>query len=134
MSATAITVKLNVGIVDRIRQDPELHSAVKQATEYLEELLADPNTEVERRELMWGCSDHTPPFIAAHISEWDHYGRRDAQFLEKSSRLLDPGIRDYLMSVLVGQLHRAKFFQIGTVIDRGIKELAREEERNGHAH
>ena len=134
MSATATKPTLNVGIVESIRQNPEILSAVKQATEYLEDLLDAADSEVEGRELMWGCSDHTPPFIAAHISEWDHYGRREAQFLEKSSRLLDPGIRDYLMSVLVSQLHRAKFFQIGTVIDQGIRELEQAEERNGHAH
>ncbi len=134
MSAMVDTkTNLSVEIAEPIRQIPHLLAAVQHATEYLRELLDVSDSEVDGRELAWGCSDHTPPLILAHISEWDRYGRRQSQFLEKSSRLLDPGIRDYLMSRLMSQLHRERFLQIGKVIDRGIKELEQEEEQNGHA-
>lgn len=131
MSAIAIKTILTVGVAEPIRLNAELHSAVKKATEYLEELLDAPEMQVDQRELRWGYSETSPPEIIAHLAEWDRYGHRQAQFTTTANRLRDPVSRDVSMGRLASQLLRQKYFQIGTVIDRGIKELELEEQRSG---
>ncbi len=133
MSSPATKTTLMIGLAEQIRQDPDLLTASKKAIDYLEELLDTPDWQVDRREMIWGCSTNTPPDISVNLSEWDRYGHRQALLMTTPAHLFDPVSRDVSMGRLVSQLLRQKYFQIGTVIDRGIKELEREEQRNGHA-
>ena len=134
MSATTVCGELSVGIADPIKHNPALLEAVKNANEYLKGLLNAPNMAVDGREIIWGCSTNSPHFLSVNLSEWDRYGRRQALLYEPAARIIDPVSREYLMNNLISQILREQFFQIGSVIDRGIAELEREEELNGHAH
>ena len=131
MSATTTKPDLKIEIAEAIRREPSLLAAVRQATDFLEELLEQPNLEADGRELSWSLSEKSSS-IVAKLSEWDHYGRRDAQASISRKDLFESDYREISMSKLVRQLLRQAFHQIGDVIDRGIRELEREESKNGH--
>ena len=132
MSATKTKPDLKLEIAEAIRRDPELFEAVQLATGYLEELLEHPNMEADGRELSWNLSEKKPVGITVQLSEWDRYGRRDARATISRKELFEPDYREISMSKLARQLLRQAFYQIGDVIDRGIRELEREESKNGH--
>ena len=136
MSATlevTTNIVLDVRISEQVLANPELHSAVTQATVYLKELLDAPNMRVDRRKLDWYLSTVTGNTLCASLSERDRYGNRQAQMVATHAQMLDPVSRDISISQLLRQLLRQQFFQSGAVIDRGIEELEAEELRNGHA-
>jgi hypothetical protein len=45
--------------------------------------------------------------------------------------MLDPVARDGLMSSLLMDVLRQRWYQVGEVIDRGIRELEKEEQSDG---
>ena len=130
---TTTAEKPRISILPELANDPELARAVQEATEYMLDLIEKHRLEPSDRELMWSASPKVPfEFVNAHLHETDRYGSRQANRNLSRKRMLDPVARDVMVSQLLQDVLRQRWFQIGDVIDRGIQELEREEPGDGH--
>jgi hypothetical protein len=131
MSA-AVTEPIQIRRVPDLSDDHELSRAVHAASEHLQELVQKHRLEPAKRELDWGASNEAPfTHVVAILRERDRYGSRQANRTISRSRMLDPVSRGVLMSELLGDVLRQRWFQVDEVIEKGIKELEQEEQSHG---
>ncbi|MFO0852172.1 MAG: hypothetical protein U0871_26945 [Gemmataceae bacterium] len=129
--AVVESTPLQVGIAGPIRSDPELLEAVREATDYLQQLIQKHHLDPAERELVWGCSDQPrPEHLLPVLRETDRYGSRHASPMLSRATMLDPIDRGNAMSALLRDVLRERWYQIRDVIDRGIRELELEESRH----
>jgi len=133
MTTTIDKPILKVGISETIRENPKLLADVMKATEYLQSLFDEPPREVDRRELVWNRNTEELPVLVAALSEWDAYGQRVAEVMSSPAKLADPVAREFLMGRLMSLVLRQHYYQVGSRIEKGLRELELEEQRNGHA-